>query len=120
MLFLPVFLNNVPIKTEAFALMGCYAPYVGSLLPTFRDSLLTPSPRVMPSKKSCSVAVQSPRTSARVQLPAHGRYRAVETAHLILLLKVCYFLFYFYVFTLYSCIFAGVLPVLVLLSQNAN
>lgn len=121
MLFFPIFLNNAPIKTEAFALIGSYAPYDGSLLPTFRDSLSVTSPRVKPSKKSsCSVVVQSPRTSARVQLPVHGRYKAAETAHLILLLNVCYFLFYFYVFILYSCIFAGIKTALVLLNTNAN
>ena len=107
MLFFPIFLNNEPIKTEAFALMECYAPYVGSLLPTFRDSLSVPSPRVKPSKKSSLfVAVQSTLTSARVQLPVHGRYKVDETAHLILLLNVCCFLFNFHVFLLYSCIFA--------------
>jgi len=30
---------------EAFALLGCYAAYVGSCLPTFRDSLSIPSSR---------------------------------------------------------------------------
>jgi len=102
MLLFPIFLNNELIKTEAFALMGCYAPYVGTLLPTFRDSLSVPSPRVKPPKKSSwFVAVQSTRTSARVQLPVHGRYKAAEIAHRILLLNVCYFLFNFYVFVVF-------------------
>jgi len=31
---------------EAFAVLGCYTAYVGSCLPTFRDSLSVPYPKI--------------------------------------------------------------------------
>jgi len=35
-----------PLCGEAFALLGCCAEWIGSLLPTFRDNLSVPSARV--------------------------------------------------------------------------
>jgi hypothetical protein len=40
---------------EVFALLGCYAAYVGSCLPTFRDCLSIPYSRIKQSKKSSSI-----------------------------------------------------------------
>jgi hypothetical protein len=39
----------------AFALLGCYAAYVGSYLPTFRDNLYVPSAR---TKQSSNIPAQ--------------------------------------------------------------
>jgi hypothetical protein len=42
---------------KAFALLGCYAAYVGSCLPTFRDSLFVPATRAKQSKKNAGQVV---------------------------------------------------------------
>jgi hypothetical protein len=45
---------------EAFALLGCYTAYGGSWLPTFRDSLLVPFPRVKDSPWTVSPLKMGP------------------------------------------------------------
>lgn len=96
MLFFPIFLNNVPIKTEAFVLIGRYSRLVCYRL---FGTAYRPHPRASSRPKAFLFSGGSvdTHTSARVQLTVHGRYKATETAHLILLLNVCYFLFYFYI-----------------------
>jgi hypothetical protein len=48
---------------EAFALLGCYAPYVGSWLPTFRESVSVVFPRVTYRlyRNVCTKASSAPR-----------------------------------------------------------
>lgn len=45
------------IVNKTLAILGCYAAYVGSCLPTFRDSLFVPAIRAKQSKKNAGQVV---------------------------------------------------------------
>ena len=112
MLFFPIFLNNVPIKTEAFALIGCYATYVGSLLPTFRDILSALSPRVKPSKVFLfcgggSVATHFSESATASSWTLQGCWDS--TSHLVVervlffVLFLCIYVVFMYFCLCYNC-----------------
>ena len=75
---------------EVFALLRCYAAWVGSWLPTFRDNLLVPSSRVKKSHSSRTVRRNIPE-ERRLQVNFLFSHIIVNVALVSLLLLSSHF-----------------------------